>query len=411
MKIVQFGLHHSPNTGDGIIAECMVHGIRSILPEAQVVTVDISGRSAAGDVTVQNRGRALRLLAAMPRPMRHAAVRVKLGRMLGRAEPAWRTALENADLALIGGGQIFSDADLNFPLKLGRLGRLLARAKVPAAIHGAGVSANWSRPGTALFKRLLECDLRRVGLRDAPSIAAWTAQMGGASPVPVDTPDPGLLAAECYGAGTAGETIGLCVTAPQILGYHADGAVTGTAGGGGAEAFFGRLALTLIARGHPVRMFCNGAEEDRAALAALKAAPTLAAARRAGTLSFASPPALPSELAAIVRGCRAIIAHRLHACIIGYSYERCVIGLGWDRKVESFFEAAGLTHAFVGRADAAPADVAAVLETALASGIDGARHAQMLRGAREALAAALSEVAPLTPPRQSPPAGASPAKT
>lgn len=392
MKIVQFGLHHSPNTGDGIIAECMVHALREIVPEARLDTVDISGRSGPGAVTLRNRSAALRLLSALPRPARHALVRVKLGRMLSRAEPSWRAALEGADLALIGGGQIFSDADLNFPLKLGRLARLLGRAKVPAVIHAAGVSHNWTRPGGALFARLLDCDLRRVGLRDGPSLDDWRAQMGPKGPAPVIARDPGLLAAQCYEAGSDDGAIGICVTAPQILGYHADGTVAG----GEAEAFFGRLALTLIARGHMVRLFCNGAEEDRVALAALRAAPTLAAARRAGTLVFATPPDRPVELAATVRSCKAVIAHRLHACIVGYAYLRPVVGLGWDRKVESFFTSAGLEAAFVGQGDATPSAVAKTLETALKAGIDPERHAQMISEARAALHDAVATVRPDT---------------
>jgi hypothetical protein len=198
LKIVQFGLCYSPNLGDGVIADCLAHGLTARLPGAEVAHVDISGRQARGARTIRNRRLVLAMLERLPRPLRHALARRKLNGLIDRVQDSWRAAAAGADLAVIGGGQIFSDANLNFPVKIGRAAGILAERGTPVAVHAVGVSRNWSAEGTALFARVLECDLRMVGTRDAGSATAWAAQMPG-GPAPVLTADPGLLAAACYG--------------------------------------------------------------------------------------------------------------------------------------------------------------------------------------------------------------------
>ncbi|WP_158243149.1 polysaccharide pyruvyl transferase family protein [Acidimangrovimonas sediminis] len=384
MKLVLFGLPYSPNLGDGVIAECLAHALRDLVPGAEVVTVDLSGREGFGQVTVRNRSAVLKLLGALPRPARHALVTWKLGRMLDAAEPRWRAAVEGAGAVLIGGGQLFSDADLNFPLKIARAAGIAGTAGVPVAIHAVGVSRNWSAAGARLFSRVFAADLRRVAIRDAPSIAAWKAQVAGASPVPVSARDPGLLAAACYGPAPRQEGwVGLGVTDPALLGYHADAEVAGR-GAGFTEA----LARALVAGGQRVLLFCNGAEEDRAALEAL--ADPLGDLIAAGQVRIAPVSTRPAELAHLVGGLDGLVAHRLHACILGYAYGRPVVGLGWDRKVESFFASVEAERFCVTDPAARPEAVAATVAGALASGVDATVHGRALDEARAAVQAALA---------------------
>lgn len=379
MKIVLFNLHYSPNTGDGVIADCLIHAITAERPDAQVVSVDLSGRTGFGAVTVRNRALAMKVLAALPRVLRQPLALNRLDALLDRAEPRWRAALDGADAALIGGGQLFSDADLNFPAKIGRAAALLAQARIPVAIHGVGVARNWSPRGTALFNRVFETDLRSVGVRDAASATAWSEQAARALPAPRLTRDPGLLAAAAYGPPTeeAAHTA-LCITDPAILAYHAE---AGVAGKGGA-VFFEALALALAAQPGGVRLFCNGAAEDAAALTRLAARPAIARAAAEGRLSVAPVPATPAELAAIIAPAAAVVAHRLHACILGYAYARPVVGLGWDAKVASFFDSVGLSRFFVPPDGAGAATAAALAAEARATGLDPTTHARVLSETR-----------------------------
>lgn len=380
---MQFGLCHSPNLGDGVIADCLAHGLRARRPGAEVAHVDISGRAARGAVTIRNRRLVLAVLDHLPRPLRHALARRRLNGLIDLVEAGWRAAAAGADLAVIGGGQIFSDAHLNFPVKIGRAAAILREAGTPVAIHAVGVSRNWSAEGTALFARVLDCDLRMVGTRDAGSATAWAAQMPGGPP-PVATADPGLLAAACYGPPPAPpKGIGLCVTDFAVLGHHADGTVAGAARD--PVAFYAGIAAALAGAGHRVTLFCNGAAEDAAQVDRVARAPALAALRAEGRVRVAPAAADPAGLARLIAGFEAVVAHRLHACIVAYSYGRPVVGLGWDRKLEAFFDMVGLPeHVSADPAMDGPG-VARMVAGALERGIAPDAHATAIGAAWEGI--------------------------
>lgn len=402
MKLVIFGLGFSPNLGDGVIADCLAHAVWERIPGIEVAALDLSGRDRFGAVTVSNRGLALAVLARLPRKLRHGLVRWRLTRMLDTLAPRWAAVLKNADAALIGGGQLFSDADLNFPLKIARAAHCARAADVPVAVHAVGVSRNWSTEGAALFAAVFAADLRRVGLRDGPSVQAWTDQMPGRLsapplPAPVIARDPGLLAAECYGpAPRRAGWVGLCVTDPALLGYHADGDVVGASAGGASGAgFYAALARALTRQGHRVVLFCNGAAEDLRALGSL--AVPLADLITSGQVQIAEAPQRPADLARLIGGLDGLVAHRLHACILGYAYQRPVVGLGWDRKVESFFASVDAARFCVTDPASGADAVALVLQEALAVGISPSDHARARAEARQAIAAAL-DACGITPP-------------
>lgn len=392
---MQFGLCYSPNLGDGVIADCLAHGLTARLPGAEVAHVDISGRHARGARTIRNRRLVLAMLERLPRPLRHALARRKLNGLIDRVQDSWRAAAAGADLAVIGGGQIFSDANLNFPVKIGRAAGILAERGTPVAVHAVGVSRNWSAEGTALFARVLECDLRMVGTRDAGSATAWAAQMPG-GPAPVLTADPGLLAAACYGPPDAPpEGVGLCVTDFAVLGHHADGSIAG--GGQDPAGFYAGLAAALAGAGHRVTLFCNGAAEDAAQVDRIARAPALAALRAEGRVRVAPAAADPAGLAQLIAGFEAVVAHRLHACIVAYSYGRPVVGLGWDRKLEAFFEMVGSAENFSADPAMDGAAVARMVAGALERGIAPDAHAAAIGAAWEgidALAACVTRPGP-----------------
>lgn len=373
MKITQFGLCFSPNLGDGVIAECMAHGLRTRHPGAEVSHIDLSGRRAFGAVTIRNREAILAVVDRLPLFVRQRLALWKLNRVVDGVEADWQAAAE-CDLAVIGGGQILSDANLNFPIKISRAARLLAQAGTPTALYAVGASKNWSAKGASLFRDLLSTDLRLVGPRDAASADAWSAQVS-AGPQTEVIADPGLLAAACYGpAEPKPGVIGICVTDFGLLGHHADGTIAGAETGG--VRFYVHLSRALIARGHRVLLFSNGAAEDQALRRAVLA--TLRATDVASALEETDDPTRPAELVAQIAGCSAVVAHRLHACIVAYSYGRPVVGLGWDRKLQSFFEAVGEDASFTGDPSANADQIASMVEEGLARGLDTQAHGQAL---------------------------------
>ena len=375
MRVVQFGLRYSPNLGDGVIAECIAYGIKARRPDATVDHVDLSGRTDFGEVVVANRERILAVIDRLPLALRQALVSWRLSRLLDRVAPRWDETVRGADLAVVGGGQIFADANLNFPLKIARASDLLARAGIPTVVYAVGVARNWTPKGTALFADVNKTDLRMVGVRDPGSDAAWRAQMPG-GPEPELTLDPGLLAAETYGTASGTEGLGLCITDFSLLAHHATGSVAGAAQSG--RDFYISIAEAAAARGLTVCLFCNGAAEDAALLADVAADPRIRSLRATGAVRVPETPTTPTELVAIIAGCAAVVAHRLHACIVAYSYRRPIVGLGWDAKLESFFDTAGVAAHFSKDPDLTPAQIADMAKAAIADGIDAPHHEALI---------------------------------
>ena len=378
MKVVQFGLTYSPNLGDGIIADCLTYGLKARQPGTEVVQVDISARTSRGEVVIRNRELILNILDRLPMAIRHRLALWKLGAVIDKVEGDWRIAAQ-ADLAVIGGGQIFSDANLNFPVKLSRAAGVLAEAGTPTAVYAVGVSQNWSAKGTQLFRAVLGTNLKLVGIRDEGSRVAWTDQMQG-GPAAEITLDPGLLAAACYGTSDSQpKAVGLCITDFGLLAHHADSSVAGA--GAGAVGFYVDIAASLAVLGHRTTLFCNGAAEDLALMQKVAAAPKLATLLASRQVTIAPNAKTPTALARQISEFEAVIAHRLHACIVAYSYGRPVVGLGWDQKLEAFFDMIGSQGFFSSDAALDGQTVAKLAVDALHQGLDPDLHQMTLEKA------------------------------
>ncbi|MEL6768371.1 MAG: polysaccharide pyruvyl transferase family protein [Pseudomonadota bacterium] len=389
MRILQCGVAYSPNVGDGLIATCMAHAVGRLVPGASMQSLDLAGRTGfAGEDRrsgLLGRSGALRLLSALPGPARRAAVRFILGRRLNALEPEWSAMLDDADAVIIGGGQLFADADLNFPLKIGRLATLLSAKGLPVAVHAAGATGHWSAEGRALFGELEATRLLSVGLREAGSMGHWRDQ-AAFGPEPTLALDPGLLTADAIPAQPPGTEapVGLGIADATLLDYHAE---DGVAGGG--VAFQVRLVQALVKAGYPVLLFCNGAEEDALALDQVRTHPALAPLVASGQVEAAPRPLTPDALARTVARCRGIVAHRLHAIIAAYSYGLPALALGWDAKVASFQREVGREAHTLTDPDVSPADVAAAARAAIADPVPEADRAAMAARALEDMATTL----------------------
>lgn len=352
-RVVTFNVAYSENVGDGVIAECMTHALTEA--GAEVRAIDLAGRTGYGVRRSRLRALLLQALARTPGPVRRRVVHLALGRLLRDLEPEWDAALLDADLAIIGGGNLLQDDDGNFPLKVAAAARACARMGVPVHVHAVGVVPGWSPDARAQFGALEACDLRGVSVRDEGSAAAWRAQMGPTAIAPLIVLDPGLMAA-CLAdapAPTRGEvpTVGLGVIHPAVSARH------GAPGAAPASTRdFVRLARTMLDRGWTVRLFTNGAREDHAYAERVLRARALRRARAEGRLALAPRPRTARELVATLH-VDGIVAHRLHALIAATGLGVPHVGLAWDGKVRGFYAAIGRTGDVFGAGEGADAIV------------------------------------------------------
>lgn len=395
VKIALFNVKYSPNLGDGIVAECLEHELPRMIPGARVTSFDLAGRT---DWTDPGSGRLrtvkLVLLQALPSWCRDFVVDVALGTTLRRRlRSFWRAALNNVDVAVFGGGQLIQDKDLNFPLKLDAAVGECRRARVPHAVYGVGASASTSSRGRRLLGGFLKGAVF-VAARD-PASASILADFG-CNHVVLGR-DPGLLAADVWPTevrqARSRRRVGICITHPSVLRHHGEGVV---AGGDNAIALrYARLAVLLSDQNYQVRLFSNGAGEDETFLDLVerhvrKAEPSpksIGRARRS---------ARPEELARLISHLDAVIAHRLHACILAYAYRVPHIGLLWDSKLLTFLASVDRSDYAIELSDDCLTAIVDLVERSLAEGIEPTSHERTVNEARrgiERLSGALTNLA------------------
>lgn len=387
MRVAVVNVKFSPNLGDGLLAECLEAELRASTPGLETVAIDLAGRTAYGVGGIRNRQTALAVLHAMPGPLRRVVVGTMLGRMARRdLIPAWRVIMAEADAVVVGGGNLISDNDLNFPIKLRAAMGEAAAARLPVGLFGVGVADNWSTPGAGMFRQAFGgIDLVHAAVRDTRSQTIWRERLGPAGIREATVVrDPAVLTALHFPAAKRGgdrPRIAVGLTEPMALRYHSD---VGLASGPALTEWMLALIVGMVDRGWQVSVFTNGSPEDRSYLEGLT--PRLRAAAPQH-LEIAPGFETPADLARFISGHDLVLAHRLHACICGFAYAIPTIGFTWDRKLNSFFESVGRSDYVVDAGKGPVDDTLALAERALAEGADTAVHGRIVAESRTQVAA------------------------
>jgi polysaccharide pyruvyl transferase WcaK-like protein len=399
--IVIFNVKFSPNLGDGIIAECLEHALREQFPGATVSSVDLAGRqswtAAQGG---RSRAALLAMLDHMPRWCRDTVVMAVLGRRVrGHLLPAWRRSLERADLVVFGGGQLIQDGDLNFPLKLAAAASECHRRGLPLAIFAVGAARSTSKVGHSLLSQLLRSpDCIHLAARDAQSVANLATLECSAR----SCRDPGLLASQLWPAPARPRRgrplVGICVTHPAVLRHHSDRGSRSR--GADAVNLYGAMLRQLVADGYDVVCFSNGAAEDELTLSVVMDRVPLSE-KLGRQVTFASRSADPGELARLIARFDVLVAHRLHAAIVAYSYGIPSVGLFWDSKLAAFFTSVNRSDHVASFDEESARSIGGRVRAALAEGVDRATHARVLYETSDAIERLARDLmAALDPARQ-----------
>jgi len=329
-KILICAVPFSDNLGDGVIAASLAHIAGLKYPQANVEFLDIAGRVGFQEENLRGGG-AFEVFAKLPSLLRSLIVFLYClkGYFLSWRKN-WKAAVSDADLIVIGGGQLFCDVALNFPAKLFLLSRLLRGKRV--VVVSVGVTAKWSFWGRFLVKRFIR-NARPVfyATRDKESASNLHTHFRIPRGSIRVVPDPALVCADAFSEELSPEKnwdIGICVSSLDALVMNSEYSNSNSTE---SARFFSTLAESLQAQGKRVLYFTNGASEDNKVLSEISS----------GTGAVKSGffvPRHPDELVSLISACSCIVAHRLHANIVAYSLNIPSIGMNWDKKVESFFE-------------------------------------------------------------------------
>lgn len=388
--VTLFNAKYSPNLGDGLLSECLEWAIGTTSERALGKSVDLAGRTNYGEF-LTGRKHVMSALSALPKGVREAVLRVPLSVL---AETKWRghyaQGLNGSTLAVVGGGNLIIDIDLNFPTKLSVAMAECSKRNIPVALYGVGVGGEMSRIGKTMFTRMFQSvDLRAVFVRDEASKRSWDDHFGSVLPPAHVVRDPGLLASEVYARGADApprETIGLCLMSPVAITYHTHERFNPKR----LDDWFVSLGSWLAQQGYRLAVFTNGAPEDREYLQTMK--PRMLAEIGANNLEFLDQ-STPSELCGHISRMKAIVAYRMHAIIAAYSFGVPFLALSWDRKLASFVQSVGMSDSLVDTMKTDPTAAGERLVTSLQQGIPEQERTRVVREAMSGVERLLAAVA------------------
>ncbi|MEP2474850.1 polysaccharide pyruvyl transferase family protein [Roseobacter sp.] len=329
---------YSPNLGDGLLSECLEWALLGQGADPRSGSIDLAGRTEYGQ-SMAGRGAVMSVLETMPPSLRQQLVRVPLAIQSRRKwQPHYETSLQDAQYAVIGGGNLLSDMDLNFPTKLRLALSEVRKNNIPAAIFAAGMGGHWSREGLKRMRAAVAGGvLNAVYLRDEASKDRWDRLLGDAAGCQATVVrDPGLLARLCYPQTTVRKadmpTVALGIMSSVAIRYHSDIHADPRA----LRKWYVDLATALHQKGARVVVFTNGAPEDLAELDAV-----LPDLRAAVPSVVYRPFQRPSDIAELMANCDAVAAYRMHALIAAQSFGVPTLAMAWDDKVASFLASVG----------------------------------------------------------------------
>ncbi|WP_068774093.1 polysaccharide pyruvyl transferase family protein [Paenibacillus sp. FJAT-26967] len=356
--ILLAGVPHSTNLGDGLIAMTVNQLIRTcgdytitnfdltagLYNEPQVTKADKEGKVyKLNEVSVKKK-----LTPDFLRYVKSYSVHKKKDRVLN---DQIRQLVADSDAVLIGGGHLFIDTYLSFPIAMRRLVMEVRRQRKPLHIVFVGMRGPWSFLARRWFTEILQY-AKTISVRDEDSLAYLLSFDSSLARKAVALSDPALVTREAFPEPAARfsvssrmaakqgdssvQTIGLGIMDPNEMRRHSPFLWDRD----DCADWWYRLAQGVVEGGGRVRIFTNGADTDNAFVEHY-IKPRLAAVR---DVEFASYPADVSDLVDSIRDCDAVIAQRLHACIPAISFGKPTYGIAWDKKLASIFKDLGLSQ-------------------------------------------------------------------
>jgi polysaccharide pyruvyl transferase WcaK-like protein len=381
MNVLIFNDKYSTNVGDGLLSDCLEHELRKCLPEANVSSIDIDGKSdfpvSEGAGKAQLKGT---LKKVMPGWLLSRIADIKNIKRTDRRLSAHITAAPSSQTTrfVIGGGQLVTATSSYFPARLYSIMRLARRLNVQVSFYAVGVSSEktWLAHSGRLLRKALHKQplIRFVSVRDGLSAEHWTTYVD-ADVHPQFCRDPGLLASRVYP-----ERLAIPTAERKLTGRVGVGVIDSKMVNAIIRAqdvaedamitFFADVALRLIDKGFTPVLFTNGDVEDEEVLVKV--------ASRVPGCEISPRPLNGGELYRVISSFDGLIAHRMHANITAYSLKIPHVGLGWDVKLKSFYKSVDRDAFFVETSRSSPEDVVETFIAAMAQGIDPDRHTQVL---------------------------------
>ena len=367
---------HSPNLGDGVIADCLVHILRQVDEKTDISLVDFSGRINNSTETCAAKTK-LNCFQIVHRFLGQSKFYRKMMALLvwnckkrKRLSSYWRQKFANSNIVVIGGGQLLMDNELSFILRVREIVKTAHSLNKKVVFYACGVGDKWSRLGSHLLaKALLDDNVSWISIRDCGSRETLQSLLPSCKLKLNIAMDPALFAADTYGinASTESNIIGLGILSPSTLRRRTKGA-NNKFSTKNVRQFWINLAKLLTADHQPFAFFTNGRSDDYAFAESIIA--ELCSSDINQQIVLLEQPDNPRHLVEQIAQFKAIVAHRLHANMIAYSLCIPSIGLVWDTKVAEFGKMTKRENFYLDTDQMDPNIVQQKLYEAISTGID-----------------------------------------
>ncbi|GGD65680.1 polysaccharide pyruvyl transferase family protein [Paenibacillus nasutitermitis] len=376
------GVPSSPNLGDGLIARAMTYLIGMHGPH-KVLHFDLTqGLSQEEDQALQQekaQPHAYRLnddslkKRATPDSLRMMKAYWLHRRKNSVLSTQLKRLVAESDVVMIGGGHLFIDTYLTFPLAVRRVADEARRQGKPLHVVLVGARGPWSGPARACFRGVCRY-ASSIALRDEESRAFLLKFDPSLADKTVALSDPALYSQETFASLINRQEAAVQSKLPSMRSADALSAKEG--GGIGVmeppvqtstslkpiiglgildpnelrrstslrwerqtcAEWWQEIAAILTGKGYEVRVFTNGAESDNAFVEQM----VKPLCHGLNGVSFYPYPRTVDALVDQISQCGAIIAQRLHACLPAVSMLKPTYGVIWDRKLSAIFHDLGL---------------------------------------------------------------------
>lgn len=338
MRISLFNVFFSDNVGDAVISDNIVASIKENLSSAEVQVVDLGGR----DSYTESKNSRLKMLSKVPSFFRTGVVLLYvLINFKRKWRRVWYSAVKKSDLVVIGGGQLFYDSYLNFPIKLYLLSMLTKRSNKKVCIFSVGVSRNFSLLGRYLLtKAVKNYNPVEIYVRDLNSKQNMQKLLKGNESLNIKVvPDPAVVSDSTYTIGNLpklSEKIGVCITSLETLCQSDRNCLSEN----DLEKFYEKLIREIISEGRQVVLYTNGSLEDE--IFKEKIFNAMKNTSQNKLLEKEERVLTAEQLVKLISSFSSLVAHRLHSNIIAFSLGIPAVGLEWDEKVNNFYCGIGL---------------------------------------------------------------------
>lgn len=323
--IIIIGEWNSTNLGDKTLCTTYELLLKDLYPNIKTIRFDISSRAKAPFLKKLIDRVLFKISIFIPsitlfaqdysKSLLKQSIRTLLYQILNKKENY---------IAVVAGGALIQDY---FATSWSVIGNILEQNNIPIIYNAIGVGNIKEETSKVIFRELLtRKNIKSISARDNLNELNFT-------PLPIkQVPDVAICSSQYYHfPKPKNPIIGFGVISPKLYFQTSKDSHILT------ESDYDQIIITLIKKIYketqlPIRIFSNGSYEDYVYATQLRnklALPSIEVSPR---------PTNDSELVSLISSFSFIIANRLHAQIIAYSFEIPTYGILWDEKVKYWYK-------------------------------------------------------------------------